>query len=135
VSARLAAIALAGLLAGCATIVAGGPDTVPIQTNPPGAYVYVNGQVVGQTPMIVELDRHHSMADIRIYYPGFMPVQVTRYKSLNPWVFGNFFLAIFPVIVDLATGDWQRFDDEPIGVGLMPGQAAPPYGTPPQLPR
>jgi hypothetical protein len=75
------------------------------------------------------------MADIRIYYPGFMPVQVTRYKSLNPWVFGNFFLAIFPVIVDLATGDWQRFDDEPIGVGLMPGQAAPPYGTPPQLPR
>lgn len=134
-SARLAAIALAGLLAGCATIVAGGPDTVPIQTNPPGAYVYVNGQVVGQTPMIVELDRHHSMADIRIYYPGFMPVQVTRYKSLNPWVFGNFFLAIFPVIVDLATGDWQRFDDEPIGVGLMPGQAAPPYGTPPQLPR
>jgi hypothetical protein len=67
----LATIALAGVLSGCATIVAGGPDTIPINTNPPGAYVYLNGQVVGQTPMVLELGRSRSMADIRIYYPGF----------------------------------------------------------------
>jgi hypothetical protein len=128
------------MLAGCATIVAGGPDSIPINTNPPGAYVYVNGQVVGQTPMIVELDRGRSMADIRIYYPGFQPLQFTRYKSLNNWVFGNFFLAIFPVIVDFVTDNWQRFDDEPIMVGLTPGQAPAPYGhvphqTQPPLPQ
>lgn len=131
-----AAIAIAlALMTGCATIIAGGPDTVPIATNPPGAYVYVNGQVVGQTPMMVELDRSHSMADIRIYYPGFQPIQIMRYKSLNGWVFGNFFLAIFPVIIDIATGNWQRFDDEPIAIGLTPGQAAPPYGMQPTLPQ
>jgi hypothetical protein len=131
---RLVALAVMAALSGCATIVAGGPDTIPINTNPPGAYVYLNGQVVGQTPMMLELDRDHGMADIRIYYPGFQPVQITRYKSLNGWVFGNFFLAIWPVIIDLATGNWQRFDEEPIILGLTPGQAAPPYGMQPQMP-
>jgi hypothetical protein len=131
---HLVAIALAASLTGCATIVAGGPDTVPISTNPPGAYVYVNGQVVGQTPMVVELDRNRSMADIRIYYPGFVPIQISRYKSLNGWVFGNFFLMIWPVVIDIATGNWQRFDDEPIAIGLTPGQAPPPYGVQPQMP-
>jgi hypothetical protein len=132
---RVALVAAFAMLAGCATIVAGGPDTIPIATNPPGAYVYLNGQVVGQTPMTVEVDRSHSMADIRIYYPGFQPVQITRYKSLNGWVFGNILLTIWPVIIDLATGNWERFDDEPIAIGLTPGQAPPPYGVQPQLPQ
>src|SRR5688500_7225330 len=126
---KLAAIALAFAvtLSGCATLFAGGPDSVPINTNPPGAYVYVDGQIVGQTPMVIELDRHRSMADIRIYYPGFQPVQITRYKSLNGWVFANFFVIylIFPVVIDLATGNWQRFADDPIALGLTPAQAAP----------
>lgn len=131
---RLVAIVAITALAGCATIVAGGPDTIPINTNPPGAYVYLNGQVVGQTPMMLDLDRDNSMADIRIYYPGFQPVQITRYKSLNGWVFGNFFLAIWPVIIDFATGNWQRFNDEPIILGLTPGQGPPPYNMQPQMP-
>ena len=135
-SAALAgALALASALSGCATVIAGGPDTIPIQTNPPGAYVYLNGTVVGQTPMMLDVPRGSSMADIRIYYPGFMPVQYTRYKSLNPWIFGNFFLAIFPVIVDFATDNWQRYSDEPIAIGLTPGQAQAPYGMPPQTPQ
>ena len=122
-------------LGGCATIIAGGPDTIPINTNPPGAYVYVDGQVVGQTPMVVTLHRGRSLGDIRIYYPGFQPVQITRYKELNGWVFGNIFLGLWPVIIDLITGDWQRFDDSPVAIGLTPGQAPPPYGMQPQIPQ
>jgi len=131
---RLVALATAVALSGCATIVAGGPDTIPIATNPPGAYVYVNGQVVGQTPMTLELDRGRSMADIRLYYPGFQPVQLARYKHLNGWVVGNLLLGLWPVIIDLATGNWQRFDEDPILIGLTPGQAPPPYGVQPMAP-
>jgi len=132
---KVAALALA-LLTGCATIIAGGPDAVPITTNPPGAYVYVNGQVVGQTPMMVELDRGANMADIRIYSPGFQPVQITRYKSMNGWLIGSIILLplLVPIIVDFATGNWQRFDDSGIAIGLTPGQAPPPYGMQPTLP-
>ncbi len=127
-------LTLAATLSGCATIVAGGPDSIPINTNPPGAYVYVNGEVVGQTPMVLDLDRGRSRADIRIDYPGFQPVQFTRYKSLNGWIVGNFFLGLWPVLIDIATGNWQHFDEDPIAIGLTPGQAPPPYGMQPQLP-
>ncbi len=131
-----AATAIALLaLGGCATVIAGGPDQIPVNTNPPGAYVYVDGQVVGQTPMVVTLDRKRSLGDIRIYYPGFEPVQITRYKGINGWVFGNFFLGLWPVIIDFITGDWQDFDETPIAIGLRPGQSPPPYGMQPQMPQ
>lgn len=120
---------------GCATIVAGGPDEVPVRTNPPGAYVYLDGQVVGQTPLVLTLDRNRSLGDIRIYYPGFQPVLLNRYKSVNLWVIGNFFLGMIPIVVDLITGDWQRFDDGEISLSLVPGEAPPPYGIQPQLPQ
>jgi hypothetical protein len=131
---RAALVALCCLsLGACATIVAGGPDQIPVRTTPPGAYVYLDGQVVGQTPLVLSLDRDRSLGDIRIYYPGFQPVLINRYKSVNLWVIGNFFLAIFPVIVDIATGNWQRFDDDEITIALTPGQAPPPYGVEPRL--
>ena len=120
---------------GCATIVAGGPDEVPVRTNPPGAYAYLDGQVVGQTPLVLTLDRNRSLGDIRIYYPGFQPVLLNRYKSVNLWVIGNFFLGMIPIVVDLITGDWQRFDDGEISLSLVPGEAPPPYGIQPQLPQ
>jgi hypothetical protein len=119
---------------GCATLFAGGPDEIPVRTNPPGAYVYVDGRIVGRTPVLISLDRNHSIGDIRIYYPGFMPVQVLRSKSFNLWTLGNFFLAIIPVVVDLATGDYMAFDDDEIAIALQPGQGPPPYGVPPQMP-
>ena len=131
---KLVAVALA-CLTGCATIVAGGPDQIPVTTNPPGAYVYVDGHIIGQTPMMVMLDRRRAMADIRIYYPGFQPVQIMRSKDVNGWVFGNILLFIWPVVIDFITGDWQRFDDSPIAIGLTPGQAPPPYGMQPQYPQ
>jgi hypothetical protein len=129
-------LAFAALLAttGCATLFAGGPDEIPVRTNPPGAYVYVDGRIVGRTPVLISLDRNHSIGDIRIYYPGFMPVQILRNKSFNLWTLGNFFLAVFPVVVDLATGNYLAFDDDEIGIALQPGQAPPPYGVPPQMP-
>lgn len=132
---KLALLVAASSLAGCATLFAGGPDQIPVNTNPPGAYVYVDGEVVGQTPMIVTLDRRRNVGDIRIYYPGFEPVQINRYKSLNGWIFGNIFLGLWPIVIDFITGDWQHFDDHPVAIGLTPGQGAPPYGMQPQMPQ
>ncbi len=123
------------VIGGCATIVAGGPDRVPVTTNPPGAYVYLDGEVVGQTPLVIVLDRQRSLGDIRIYYPGFNPVVITRYRSFNLWTLGNFFLAMIPVVVDLVTGNWQQFDDDEIAISLTPGNGPAPYGVQPQAPQ
>lgn len=129
-------VALATLcLAGCATVFAGGPDEIPINTNPPGAYVYVNGQMVGQTPTMVRLDRHADSADIRIYYPGFQPIQISRYKSFNFWTLLDFpiMALIFPEVIDFVTGNWQEYDEDPVLVGLTPGGGTPPYGLQPTM--
>src|ERR1041384_2092911 len=131
-------IALAAVcLAGCATIFAGGPDEIPVNTNPPGAYVYVNGKMVGQTPLMVSLDRHADNADIRIWYPGFQAVQLQRYKSFNYWVLLDFpiLALIVPEVLDFVTGNWQEYDDDAVNLGLTPGQSAPPYGLQPKMPQ
>lgn len=125
------AILLMGLMLlmtapGCATLFASGPDTIPVQTNPPGAWVYVNGMVVGQTPTTISLDRSRP-GQIQIYLPGFQPVMMIRSKTLNGWFIVSILFFIIPIVVDLATGNWQRFDDGPILIGLTPaGGAAPP---------
>ncbi len=141
-SVKLSVVAIALVLAmssGCATLFAAGPDRFPVNTNPPGAYVYVNGQMVGQTPTVVSLNREHS-AQIQIYLPGFQPVVMIREKGLNGWFFANILwvYAVVPVIIDLVTGNWQCFDDDPIAIGLVPNGGAPapnwyqqPQGYPP----
>jgi hypothetical protein len=131
---RAAAAALA-LATGCATIIAGGPDHVPVNTNPPGAYVYVNGQVVGQTPTVISLDRHDSSAQIQIYLPGFQPIVLVRDKSLNAWTLLNLLVGVLPIIVDLVTGDIQEYDDTPLALGLTPaGPGTTPTPPPPPYP-
>jgi hypothetical protein len=145
---RATAIALAAVLAlgltglgGCATLFAGGPDRVPVTTNPPGAYVYLNGRFVGQSPTVVVMDRDNP-GQIQIYLPGFRPLVMAREKTFNLWFVANILwaAAIVPIIVDIATGNYQEYEDSPIAVGLTPDSGPPPMwyrapaepGAPPQ---
>lgn len=123
---------IAVALSGCATLMAGGPDTIMVQSNPPGAQVFVDDQLVGQTPMAVTLNRDTSRGLIRIQTDGFDPVVVQRSKVINGWFWANFcFGSIIGIAIDAVTGDIKRFDDTPISVGLTPGRSAPAPGGPP----
>jgi hypothetical protein len=44
------------LLSGCAALFAPDPQPVPVDTRPPGAGVYVDGEYRGTTPLTLELD-------------------------------------------------------------------------------
>jgi PEGA domain-containing protein len=123
---------LAASAGGCATIMAGGPDHVPVSTNPPGATVFVDNVPVGQTPMMVTLDRQRSSGVIRIELPGFAPVTLLREKGINGWFWASVCLTgVVGIVVDLVTGDVKDFDDTPIAIGLTPAYGAPPPGYPP----
>jgi hypothetical protein len=130
------------LLPGCATLFAGGPDHVPISTNPPGATVFIDNIPVGQTPLMVALDRQHSSGSIRIELPGFQPVMLLRSKSINGWFWVSICLGgIVGIVVDLVTGNVQAFDDAPIAIGLtpaygqpVPAEYPPPAAAPPGYP-
>ena len=134
-----------GLVSGCATIMAGGPDHVPVSTNPPGATVFVDNMPVGTTPMMVTLNRETSSGMIRLEMAGFQPVTVVRAKGINGWFWANLCTGgVIGIVVDLVTGDIKSFDDTPIAVGLTPGYGPagqpgyppgpPPAGYPPAPP-
>jgi hypothetical protein len=131
----LGAVALlttALISSGCATIFSAGPDQVPINTNPQGATVFVDNVPVGQTPLLVSLDRTRNSGVLRIELPGYAPVMIMRSKSINGWFWVNLCVGILGIVIDLATGNYQGFDDTPIAIGLTPAYApdAGPGGAP-----
>lgn len=127
---KLVSLVVIVAMTGCATLFAGSSQ-VPVITNPPGAFVYVNGQPVGQTPTAINLDPDRP-GNIQIYLPGFQPVQMWRQKSISGWFWVN--LIVWPgFFVDLATGKYNKYDDTGIAIGLTPAQGPPPewYQPPP----
>lgn len=124
-------LTFASILGGCATIMAGGPDRIPISTNPPGATVFVDNVPVGTTPTVVTLNRETSSGMIRIEMAGFAPITVVRGKSINGWFWANLCLGgVIGIVVDIVTGDIKAFDDAPIAVGMTPAGGAPPPPPP-----
>lgn len=104
---------------------AGGPDRVPVSTNPSGAKVFVDNVPVGQTPMMLTLDRSKTKVQLRLELPGFEPITITREKSLNGWIFGNILIGgLIGGVIDAAIGNATKFDEDPIAVGF--GQNPPP---------
>jgi hypothetical protein len=136
--ALLLVVTLCSTATGCAALMAGGPDVIPVNTNPPGAQVYVDGRFAGVTPTVVKLSRHgHGL--VQIYLPGFMPIELRRDKHLNGWFVLSALMVFFiiPPVVDLISGDWQRFDDTGIALGMTPLANTPPpswYQPQPQPP-
>jgi hypothetical protein len=131
---RIATLLVLLSTSACATIMAGGPDRVPVNTNPPGAAVIVDGVQVGVTPTTVTLDRGRSMGNIRLEMPGYAPVTLQRSKEINGWFWANLCLGgVIGIVVDLATGNVKRFDTTPVGVSLVPGGDMPPGPPPPGM--
>src|SRR5437016_2871537 len=86
---RLSSSIMLVCASGCASMMAGGPDHVPIATNPPGARVFVDDVYAGTTPGIVTLDREHSSGRIVVAAPGYYPALIVLDKHVNGWFWGN----------------------------------------------
>jgi hypothetical protein len=125
----LAAILIAASSGGCASIVAGGPDWVPVNSTPPGATVKLDGCPVGKTPSMVPLSRS-SQGLLSFEMTGFEPATVDVDKILNGWFLGNvLWFPVWPVIpagmvIDLAAGNAGKFPEKPIHVVLKPAPIA-----------
>lgn len=107
---RLLALATAALLAagaqvlypGCATLLDGSSKEVRVKSRPAAAKVFVDGHLVGTTPLMTEVSRW-GFHKLRIEAPGFEPLEVPLVKHFNLDAGANWF---FPpgIVLDLATG-------------------------------
>ena len=104
---------------GCATILNDTSPPVSIGSQPSGADVYVDGNLVGRTPAVIELSTksHHTVVFRKEGYADRTYLLQTHTGAL--WVVLDVLTGLIPIIIDIATGDWQELNEDNINVVLQ----------------
>jgi PEGA domain-containing protein len=120
---------------GCASLVARGPDFVPVDSRPSGARVKLDGISVGKTPVVVPFERTCEGV-LTFELEGYEPATVDVDKVPNGWFFGNLlWFPVWPVVpvgmvVDLCASNQGRYSTTPIRVELKARPNGSPAGSP-----
>lgn len=120
------------VMSGCASIVSGGPQTLPVMSSPPGATCEVidvrSGNVVVKTvtPDTLTLKRdagffRAAKYKVRISREGYLPHEAHIDAGINGWYFGNLLFGGLPglLLVDPATGAMWSIREEQITATLF----------------
>lgn len=125
-TARYLSVLLAFLLiTSCATIFKGATDPVNFGSNPVGAEVYVDGKLMGKTPLNLELTSK------KTYVIDFKLDGQTRTVNLTNkvgagWIVLDVLFGLIPIIVDAATGSWYMLTPKNLNVDFTsPGRFEP----------
>ena len=108
------------LTTGCATIIKGTSQGVPISSDPSGADILVDGMLVGTTPTDVELKRKRDHL-IVIEKKNYAPKSVAVVKNVGGAVWGNIIAGgLIGWGVDAASGAQNNLTPKTIFVKLEP---------------
>jgi len=116
------------VISGCATMITGSTQQVPISVQPLGATVCLDGEKVGTSPMVARLTRKRSHVLV-IEQDGYQPVVRALATEVNPWIVLNFIpLVLIPgpvgLGVDFATGAVNTFNAGTFDFYLQKSDAA-----------
>ena len=129
--AALAALTMM-LSSGCASIVHGGPRTIPMTSTPPGATVTIydrDGQQVMKqnTPFTANLKPKYAYfkgQQYRVVFemPGYRPAEVQIRSTLSGWYFANIVFGglLGMVAIDPATGAMYNLMPNKVDQALSP---------------
>jgi hypothetical protein len=125
---------MALLLSSCATLFTGTTQSVTIDSQPQGANIVIDGQLVGTTPARVRLNRDlNAIFDdgkfIRLEKDGYAPDGYILGADIEPFSVLNMFNVFFWA-VDAATGALMRYDSDYYSFQLVPYVYNPPYSSP-----
>jgi len=109
---------------GCASIINGRYQEVPIASDPPDARIVIDGEVRGVTPMVTELRRNEAHI-VSLEHDGYRPAAVSLSSHSTGWIWGNlaFLHPLFWLIgagVDMKTGSYKRVEPGQVSVKLEP---------------
>lgn len=94
---------------GCASIIHGSRQELAISSEPIGARVLVNGEHVGETPWIANLERKKKEQTIRIELEGYQPFELKLERKISGWYWGNLiFGGIIGLILDPINGSMYK---------------------------
>lgn len=89
----------------CATLLSGTRDKVVINSIPPSADVFIDGEPLGKTGNEILLKRKYvNYRQVNLRKEGYEDLNFKIDQKIDPVYFLNFFTAGFTFIVDIATG-------------------------------
>lgn len=99
---------LAVLSSGCAAIFGSKQKDFDLQSTPPGAEVYVDGNRVGTTPAKVKLSNQKEHTFV-FRKAGYKDASCTLARGTGAgWVILDILGGLVPVVIDAATGSWSQ---------------------------
>lgn len=102
----------------CATLFGKKSHALAIGSEPHGAEVYVNGFKMGITPVELNLKADKSYT-IEFRKEGYQTVsRVVNTKVGAGWIVLDVLGGVIPVIVDAATGNWNKLDQDAVNAVL-----------------
>jgi len=108
------------LAQGCASVVKGTTQSIPVASDPSGADILIDGKVMGQTPKTLALKRKGTYVLI-IQKPGFEQQSVPIVRNIGGAVWGNALIGgLVGWGVDAASGAQYNLSPESVAVKLLP---------------
>ncbi|HKJ33996.1 MAG TPA: PEGA domain-containing protein [Balneolales bacterium] len=97
-------------LNGCATLFKGTSDNVHMSSSPAGAKVFVNGELMGTTPVKLKLKSSETY-HIEFKKKGYATkvYNLTNHVGAG-WIVLDVLGGLVPIIVDAATNSWYKLD-------------------------
>lgn len=115
------------LVVSCASIFKGNSSKIDLASKPTGAKVYVNGNLMGETPLHLKLESKGNYAiEFRLEGYPTKTVNVTNHVGAG-WIVLDVLCGLIPVIVDAATGSWYELDQKNITAILEKQQPIPQF--------
>lgn len=102
----------------CASIMHGGSQDLSIASQPSGASVSVDNQMLGKTPVVAKLKRKDKHL-ITVALDGYQPFQLATTRSTSGWVWGNIvFGGLIGLAVDLSSGGAYQINPKQVSADL-----------------
>jgi len=107
------------LLNGCAAILKGSSEDVDFNSDPTGASVYVNGNLMGTTPVRLKLESKRTY-NIEFKKDGYASRTYTITNHVGAgWIILDVLLTgLIGIVVDAATGAWYELDQDNVNAVL-----------------
>ncbi|AEM71600.1 PEGA domain protein [Allomuricauda ruestringensis DSM 13258] len=102
----------------CATLFGKKSHALAVGSDPAGAEVYVNGFKMGTTPVELNLkaDKSYTIEYRKEGYQNVTRIVNTRVGA--GWIVLDVLGGLIPIVVDAATGNWNKLDQDAVNAVL-----------------
>ena len=119
----LAVLAMTIGIAACASIIHGSSQKLDIASEPIGATVSVDNEVVGVTPVVAKL-RRRDPHTIDVKLDGYQPFHIKTERHTDAWVWGNIvFGGLLGLVIDLSNGAAYKLTPKDVAAQLARSNA------------